>query len=39
LVAVVVEDALVAVAAFPLMLMPHVPVAFVPETLGAPTEL
>ena len=31
--------AVVAVAAFPLMPMFHVPVAFVPEVLGAPTSL
>ena len=32
-------DAVVAVAALPLMLMPHVPVAFAPPVLGAPTVL
>ena len=30
---------LVTVAAFPLMLIPHVPLAFVPVVLGAPTVL
>jgi hypothetical protein len=32
-------DAVVAVAALPVMLIPHVPVAFVPVVLGAPTVL
>lgn len=32
-------DAVVAVAALPLILMFHVPVAFVPVVLGAPTVL
>ena len=32
-------DAVVAVAALPVMLMPHVPVAFVPVVLGAPIVL
>jgi hypothetical protein len=32
-------EAVVAVAALPVMLMPHVPLAFVPVVLGAPMVL